>query len=262
MACVGTNEAHNHRVDKLLKLNGRQLTREQARLFSDTAGLHLASRHTERANPALASAAQASSKWMDVTLADGYTHTHKLMGWGGRGGEGGSDSPHGSVSAGADRRQVLVPLRDFPYRLIDVLSVKRGSLFMRHSCRSHWRPPTWLSALRWLRVVQPPWKLYPKLRKEKPNRTLVVVEQLYTDESWSAASLGNVAESPAKECALSSPQAICSSFHLLTDSSRDFTPLAYGLPSVAKSRERTRGVRANGRNWNQCGGFFLFVCLF
>lgn len=40
------------------------------------------------------------------------------------------------------------------------------------------------------------------------------------------ASLQAVPKTPSAECTLFSPQAICSSLHFLSDSSRDFTPLA------------------------------------
>lgn len=43
-------------------------------------------------------------------------------------------SPHGSVSTGADRRQVLIALRDFPHGFVELLSVKNGSFLVRHSC--------------------------------------------------------------------------------------------------------------------------------
>lgn len=45
-----------------------------------------------------------------------------------------SYSPHGSVSAGADGRQVLVALRDFPHGFVELLSIESGSLLLRHSC--------------------------------------------------------------------------------------------------------------------------------
>lgn len=80
------------------------------------------------------------------------------------------DLPDGSVGTGADRRQVLVTFRDFPYRLIDLLPIKLGSFFLRHSCRSNWRPPTCLSAF-WGGYSEPvqPESTFPKFQNKKRN---------------------------------------------------------------------------------------------
>lgn len=52
------------------------------------------------------------------------------------------DLPDRSVGAGSNRGQSLVPLRDFPYRLVHLLSIKIVFLWSRHSCRTNCRPPT------------------------------------------------------------------------------------------------------------------------
>lgn len=43
--------------------------------------------------------------------------------------------PDWSIGSRADRGQGLIPLRDLPYRFVQLLSVESGSLLVRHSCR-------------------------------------------------------------------------------------------------------------------------------
>lgn len=43
--------------------------------------------------------------------------------------------PNWSVGTGADGRQVHIALWDLPHGFVELLSVKSGSLFLRHSCR-------------------------------------------------------------------------------------------------------------------------------
>lgn len=91
--------------------------------------------------------------------------------------------PHWSISTRTNWGQLLVSFRDFPYRLIDFLSIKNRSFFMRHSCRTNCRPASWLSAqMWWFRVVQASEKLFCKVAeleaKRNINRPLAILKQI------------------------------------------------------------------------------------
>lgn len=157
--------------------------------------------------------------------------------------------PYGSIGARTHWGQALVPLRDFPYGLIDFLAIKLGPLFMRHSRRTECRLQTWLSVqglvLRSAPRRESLRKTFPLLTNEELRRNSRRRRRTWSEIEWKGCTgrfhlvkwSGNSAE-----CPFFKPAELFVLLPTFFQTAPEISPCLQ-VPNAARSRETTRDVR-------------------
>lgn len=161
-----------------------------------------------------------------------------------------SNLPYGPIGARTHRGQVLVPLRDFPYGLVDFLAIKLGPLFMRHSRRTECRLPTWLSAQGAgcsapRGAARACAKLSHYSRTKNSDETLVGGGELEAKSSEKGCRgwfhLAKSSENSA-ECTFFKPPELFVLLPTFFQTAPEISPCLQ-VPNAARSRETTRDAR-------------------
>lgn len=163
--------------------------------------------------------------------------------------------PYGSIGARTHWGQALVPLRDFPYGLIDFLAIKLGPLFMRHSRRTECRLQTWLSAqglvLRSAPRRESLRKTFPLLTNEELRRNSRRRRRTWSEIGWKGCTgwfhLVKWSENSA-ECPFLSPQ----SYLFFSPLSFRQLPRFHPACKFQMPRGLARQLGTSDRNWKPC----------